>query len=262
MSRIFASAVGAFVACILSLQFGGGFLVNIISLIAGGVVAWIGYDIPGLFRGIARAFRETLRGVARIDVKKASWAIAGAVCSSTVISSFLFAVLLITLRNGASNDTLVIGILILSIYFGAAPILMLLSYYSHTKDELRTIALRDWGYFFMIGNPISFTVVIVLLVLRLLFHIPGALLTGAQTAFEMMMVFVPLVFAFTHNEQRKLSFISAVIGGVIGIYFKNPAIGALTGGLIGWLYAPLTLGSAQRIMEQHKLEYTKLRANR
>ena len=100
--------------------------------------------------------------------------------------------------------------------------------------------------FLKYGNPVVWSFWIVYATLWLAW----AAITFIPTVVREVGQFMQLAFAYTHTDDRKLCFLDAVFGAAVGIYYGNPLVGAVAGGLVGKLYSPLTRRAAMRLRER------------
>jgi hypothetical protein len=279
MGRSFAASVGAFVGAISTLQFGGGYIATALSMFVGGLVAWIVCDVRALAFGITRAFRESFTRLAnwRPDRQRAHWAFSHGLShvmrfySVILTPIFLLAIWhmgfaatiheIVTLQSGF---TITFGFV--SIFAAEVGVLVGHDTYKGEKKETRgrraqVTARRGWRKFFYQGNPVvwSFWVAGCLLqgsiwALKFVTQVPSLALKATGALWR----FLQLSFAYTHTDERRLCFLDAVIGGAVGIYYGNPAIGSAVGGVVGYLYAPFTQDVALRLQARFEVEKLRL----
>lgn len=249
MNRSFASAIGALVAGLLALQFGEGWLATTLSLLAGGIVGWVGYDIRGLALGVARAFREIFISITEMIVDLWDeysilrmdrvyrigervglwWALIIAPLSVIVLFDY-----------GAKGLLMILWLLsFLAVCMGTLAILV-----SYGDEGKATKALAHHRLIYLkYANPISAT-----------FWILYGLSVLTKMATQELWSFIQLAFVYTHTNERKLCFVDAVLGGAVGIYFHQPLIGAAVGGVIGMLYSPFTRPVAEKLRDKFAAE--------
>lgn len=270
MGRTFAMAVGGFVGAVLALEFNSNFFTVFLSLLAGGVTAWVGYDVPGFAMGTSRAcrevrdeLRESFAKLQSLNFRRLGWSFLYG--SSVFARSFAgLASILVPMAAlspddrhteiSANLDLIFSGVA--AALFGLAVALLCGSeaYNSgvsaEDKQPLPYASRRGWAHFIKYWNPIAWslwlTYGLLLLVWKLISNVPTAIVWVARMTWRLCQ----LAFAYTHSEDRRVCFLGAFFVGALGYFYQNPLLGALAGGVLGKLYAPYTRGAALRLKKR------------
>lgn len=237
MNRAFASAFGALFATMLALEFDGSFLAVALSLLSGGIMAWIGCDIPGFARGVKQAWQVSRSRWGKIEWQRVWPSLsytASVALSTAIITASAFSLPMLVQWRWDMEGFALLALATLATTTCSLGIAMEDSYGDRKlgMNGLWNMSQRSWKNTLLYRNPVAWCVWGAVFV--------GISFMAVLELLKEMPLFLRLAFVYTHSEKRKLCFIDAVVGGVVGLYFEMPLVGMVVGGVMGYLHYPLT----------------------
>jgi hypothetical protein len=246
----YAIALGSFVGAASALELSpeNSFspLLFIFCTLLGGLVGWVANDVKGFCAGVKMAWQKTTPIV--LDAQR--W-------RTAVLNYFAFLGLLETVSAifivfsrameyffspqpypplDSLEVLMVVAIFVTAAAFGAA-VRFCEADQSETHREESEWLLRTW-------NPMSVFMTIVSWVATGLFKVSrGVLKTmdGTPAAMRRFGAFLSLVFITVQTDERRISFVGAIIFTIVGYKLGSAILGSVLGGLVGFWYHRLVV---------------------
>ena len=237
----FACALGSFIGALCAIEiatrFTYGSWVWGIGALLGGVTAWVVVDFRHLCAGIARAWRATVNWRPdHVWWKAYVFLLAGYIA---VFSNVLVMMAIAGVTRTSSYIAVTILCLFCSIVIAGAGLPNPPIWHKERTRQLEDVIDDGWRMMRNL-NPIAVVYWILRSVFWMIWRIPSAavfVLKSAGPAVKLCFAsgrqFSVTTFRYVHSERRKLCFVDATIGAVVGYFLGSAVLGAAIGAMLG-----------------------------